>query len=117
MAEVTLDNSRIKSLCPGVNYRVPLKEGLSETVSFLRENFSTRPLDECFNMMCDAVLSRHREYRLPDDERAIAERYISQSSNDYLRVLKMFTLMRKSEQFVRPPVRMMKRAVKFCLRI
>ena len=102
MAEVTLDNSLIKSISPNVRYRVPLSEGLSGTVKFLQENYSTRPLDDYFNFMCDAILARHKEFTLSEEERSIAERYIERLSWNYLGMLKRMTLMKKAEKVLRP---------------
>lgn len=110
MSEGTLDNSRIKSLCPNVRYSVPLREGLSETVRFQQENFSSRPLDEGFNVMCDAILFRHKEYSLPEREREIAERYISLSSAEYIRMLKRYTQMKKAGMSLRPVLRILRKA-------
>lgn len=112
MAEVTLDNSKIKAVSPGVNYRVPLREGLSETVRHLQENYSRKPLDEYFNFMCDAILARHKEFGLHDSESGMAEKYIRSLSPDYLKLLMRFTQMKKVARALGP----VKRLIGMCMR-
>lgn len=112
MAEVTLDNSLIKTISPNVNYRVPLIEGLSGTVKFLQENYSTRPLDDYFNFMCDAILASHKEFTLNPDEDAAAEEYVKRLSGDYLLMLRSMKYMRKAVNILRPARRIIRKILR-----
>lgn len=112
MAEVTLDNSLIKTISPNVNYRVPLIEGLSGTVKFLQENYSIRPLDDYFNCMCDAILARHKEFRLNPEEDSAAEEYVRRLNGDYLLTLRSMKYIRKAINILRPARRVIRKILR-----
>ena len=111
MAEITLDNSLIKSVSPNVNYRVPLKQGLSETVKHLQEKYSIRPLDDYFDLMCDAILFHHKDFRLSQQEAATAEEYIRSLNGDYLNVIRSIKLLRRAVNIVRPVIRPVRKVI------
>ncbi|MCC8195494.1 MAG: NAD-dependent epimerase/dehydratase family protein [Ruminococcus sp.] len=82
LESLTLDNKKIRSAVPDVNYSVPLKDGLSRTVKFLESEYSTRLLDTEFDKLSDFLLLKYGTLVSDGEECNITQNYISGMSAD-----------------------------------
>lgn len=86
----TLDNSKIKKLCPGMDFTVPLKESLTHTIKALKENRDSADIDDHYNMLTDLLLYDNRGKIADKDSGGEIIKYLNGFSESYISELKRF---------------------------
>lgn len=97
----TLDNSKIKSLCPNVVLHKDIHEAMGSTLDNLKAHSEQVGEDTDYNLISDCLLFFYHRTIKDDNERRIAEQYVNGLTLNYRNEIKRFDRKTKVNNLIR----------------
>ena len=98
----TLNNKRAKEVSRNTNFDVDIIESLRSTLQNLEKEDKEEDIE--YNMLSDALISEYTNLELPENEKAYAQDYYRQLSNQEKLAIKIFKMKRRTKSRLRPIV-------------
>ena len=86
----TLDNSKIKRMCPNTLFHKDMYEVLSATIKNLIEHREKEGEDQEYNMISDVILLKNYRKITNENERTYIENYINGLDKEYIQALRKY---------------------------
>lgn len=86
----TLDNSKIKRMCPNTLFHKDVYEVLSATIKNLKDHREKEGEDQEYNMISDVILLKNYRKITNENERTCIENYINALDKEYIQALRKY---------------------------
>lgn len=98
--EFILDNTKIKTTVPNVNYHVDIEAVMKDTLSYLKNNSTGE--DKEYNYISDNILIKQADKITDDELRNQVNKYLSNLPDEYLVELNKFRRRRRIDNLLYP---------------